>query len=94
MRWIQGRKRKVRDDSRVVKSNDGKHQPETSTNTSKLCYSITISSIVHYINLATGPSTLKGSSLCHFHIGGHRIVAATDAVNCQKIPRLGFPNLV
>ena len=84
----------MRDDSSLVKSDDGKHQPETSTKTSKLCYSITISSIVHCINLATGPSTLKGSSLCHFHIGGHRLGEATDAVNCQKTPGSGFPNLV
>ena len=66
------------DDSRVGKNNDGKHQPETSTKTSKLCYGITISSIVHYINLATGPSTLGGQV----------------AVNCQKTPGSGFPNLV
>ena len=89
MRWIQGRKRKVRDDSSLVKSNDGKHQPETSKNTSKLCYSITISSIVHYINLATGPICFKRSSLCHFHIGGRRHVAATNVINSQKTPGSG-----
>ena len=93
MCWIQGRKRKVRDDTSLAKSNDGKHKPETSTKTSKLCYGITISNIVHYINLTTGPSTLKGSSLCHFHIGGRRLVVATDAVDSQKTPGLGFSKL-
>ena len=55
---IQGRKRKVRDDTSLVESNDGEHQPEKKT--SKLCYGITISSIVPYITLTTGPSTLRG----------------------------------
>ena len=93
MCWIQGRKRKVRDDTSLAESNDGKHKPETSTKTGKLCYGITISSIVHYINLTTGPSALKGSSLCHFHIGGCRLVVATDAVDSQKTPGLGFSKL-
>ena len=83
----------MRDDTSLAESNDGKHKPETSTKTSKLCYGITISNIVHYINLTTGPSTLKGSSLCHFHIGGCRLVVATDAVDSQKTPGLGFSKL-
>ena len=83
----------MRDNTSLAESNDGKHKPETSTKTSKLCYGITISSIVHYINLTTGPSTLKGSSLCHFHIGGCRLVVATDAVDSQKTPGLGFSKL-
>ena len=83
----------MRDDTSLAESNDGKHKPETSTKTGKLCNGITISSIVHYINLTTGPSTLKGSSLCHFHIGGCRLVEATDAVDSQKTPGLGFSKL-
>ena len=83
----------MRDDTSLAESNDGKQKPETSTKTGKLCNGITISSIVHYINLTTGPSTLKGSSLCHFHIGGRRLVEATDAVDSQKTPGLGFSKL-
>ena len=35
----------------------------------------------------------KGLSLCYFHIGGRRRVAATDADNSQKTPGLGFSKL-
>ena len=73
----------MHDDTSLVDRNDGKHKPQTSTKTS----------IVHYINLTTGPSALKGSSLCHFHIGGCRLVVATDAVDSQKTPGLGFSKL-
>ena len=77
------------DDTNLAESNDGKHPPETSTKTIKLCHGITISSIVHYINLATGPICFKRSSLCHFHIGGRRHVAATNVINSQKTPGSG-----
>ena len=60
MCWIQGINEKVYDDTSLGESNDGKHPPETSTKTIKLCHGISISSIVHYINLATGPIPLRG----------------------------------
>ena len=77
------------DDTSLAEGNNGKHPPETSTKTIKLCHGITISSIVHYINLATGPIPLRGQVLCHFHIGGRRHVAATNVVNSQKTPGSG-----
>ena len=83
----------MHDHTSLAESNNGKHQPETSTKTSKLCYGITISSIVHYINLTTGPSTLGGQVCATFHISGRRLVAATNAVNSQKTPGSGFSKL-
>ena len=50
----------------------------------KLCYGITVSSIVLYINSTTGWNTLRGSSLYHFHICGHRLVEATNSVKSRK----------
>lgn len=89
-------------------NNDRQHQPQTFTkrtasaafgctsptfNEGKLCNGITVSSIVPNINLTTGSNTLRGSSLCHLHICGHRLVAATNAVRSQKTPGSGLSKL-
>ena len=80
-------------------SNDRQPQPQTFTKRAtsaafrytsatsregKLCYGITVSSIVLYINSTTGWNTLRGSSLYHFHICGDWLVEATNAVKSLK----------